>query len=89
MSAAPVTRRAFLGFRLAGLPDRDGGEMITSDTPGSPDDPFASYHIACALVNEARPFLADEARRYGISMENRTDLEICKAIFAKAAPPTD
>ncbi|MFD2181514.1 hypothetical protein [Rhodoplanes azumiensis] len=86
MSAAPVTRRAFLAFRLAGAPARDSGETITSDTP---DDPFASYDIACALVNEARPFLADEARRYGISMENRTDLEICKAIFAKAAPPTD
>ncbi|MBK5958451.1 hypothetical protein CCR97_09550 [Rhodoplanes elegans] len=86
MSADPVTRRAFLAFRLAGAPDREPREETAPETP---DDPFASYDIACALVNEARPFLADEARRYEISMENRTDLEICKAIFAKAAPPTD
>ena len=45
MSADPVTRRAFLAFRLAGAPDREPREETAPETP---DDPFASYDIACA-----------------------------------------
>jgi hypothetical protein len=83
MTADTVSRRAFLSFRLGG-PHADPAETTTPDLV---DDPFASYAVACGLVNEARPFLADEARRYGISTEDRSDLDILKDIYAKAALP--
>lgn len=51
------------------------------------DEYFGSYEIACAQVNEARPFLADEARRLGIDTEGKSDTEVLKAIFAVAGAP--
>ncbi len=51
------------------------------------DDYFGSYEMACAQVNEARPFLADDARRLGIDTQGKTDLEILKAIFATTGQP--
>jgi hypothetical protein len=74
----PLTRRAFLSLRADAA--RGTGDDV---------DPFASYAIACAQVNEARPFLADEARRHGIATDNRSDLDIVKEIFAKAQPPAE
>ncbi len=71
------SRRAFLLGR---------GNRVAA--PGPDPDPldeyFGSYEIACAQVNEARPFLADEAKRLAIDTEGRTDTEILKAIFAAA-----
>ena len=77
MTDGRLTRRALLTLRRAATP---------SNAPVV-DDSFSSYALACAQVNEARPFLADEARRYGIATENRTDLEILKDVFAKASLP--
>ena len=71
-----LTRRALLTMRCA-----------AAAKTAVVDDSFSSYALACAQVNEARPFLADEARRYGITTENRTDLEILKDVFAKAKLP--
>ena len=82
MSDKRLTRRALLTLRT--------GRPATAEDPCAPAaDPFASYDFACAQVNEARPFLADEARRLGIRTENRSDLDILKDVFAKAHPPAD
>lgn len=51
------------------------------------DGYFGSYEFACAQVNEARPFLADEARRLGIATEGRSDVEILKDIFRSTGRP--
>jgi hypothetical protein len=51
------------------------------------DDYFGSYAIACAQVNEARPFLLDEARRLGIDAAGLSDVEILKAIFMTTGRP--
>jgi hypothetical protein len=55
--------------------------------PNPWDEYFASYEMACAQVNEARPFLADEARRLGIDVEGKSDLEILKAVFESSGSP--
>lgn len=61
---------------------------LTTEPEGpSWDDYFGSYEMACAQVNEARPFLEDDARRLGINTQNKTDLEILKAIFATTGQP--
>jgi hypothetical protein len=78
MSAeAPLTRRAFLTFR------RRAGQVAAPATDAT-DFALSCDEIACAQLAEARPFLADEARRYGIPTENRTELEILRDVFAKA-----
>lgn len=51
------------------------------------DDYFGSYEMACAQVNEARPFLADDAVRLGIDTAGKSDVEILKAIFATTGQP--
>lgn len=51
------------------------------------DDYFSSYEMACAQVNEARPFLAEDARQLGIDTEGKSDLEILKEIFATTGRP--
>ena len=48
---------------------------------------FSSYEMAYAQVNEARPFLAEDARRLGIDTKGMSDLEILKAIFATTSQP--
>jgi len=48
---------------------------------------FGSYELACAQVNEARPFLADEARRLNIDTQGKSDLEILKAVFETTGAP--
>lgn len=55
--------------------------------PDAWDGFFGSYEQACAQVNEARPFLADEARRLGIATEGRSDLDILKDVFRKSGQP--
>lgn len=75
--ASPVTRRALLSLRLNA---RAAREPI--------DDPFASYETGYAQINEARPFLAEEAHRLGINIENRDDLAIVREIFSKADLPS-
>ena len=76
-----LSRRGFLFGRSA--PAAATGEP--------PPDPwsgfFGSYEQACAQVNEARPFLAEEARRLGISTEGKSDLEILKEVFASTGQP--
>jgi hypothetical protein len=69
------SRRAFLLGRRPG---------VAAPEPDPLDEYFGSYEIACAQVNEARPFLADEAKRLAIDTEGKTDTEILKAIFAAA-----
>lgn len=51
------------------------------------DEYFGSYEMAYAQVNEARPFLTEDARRLGIDTEGKSDLEILKAIFATTGQP--
>lgn len=83
--AAPVTRRALLSLRIGrGLATAQPGVTAQAEVL----DPFESYETACALVNEARPFLAEEARRQGIATQNRSDLDILKEVFAKADLPS-
>ncbi len=81
-SRSELTRRAFLSFRLTAPEPR-------CRTATASEFALSSYALACAQVNEARPFLADEARRYGIPTENRTDTEILRDVFAKARLPAD
>jgi hypothetical protein len=73
-----LSRRGFL-LRPTSLPSE------------APDDPwgayFGSYEMACAQVNEARPFLADEARRLGIATDGKSDVEILKEVFASTGAP--
>ncbi len=72
-----LSRRGFLlGHPRAEVPD-----------PNPWDQYFGSYEMACAQVNEARPFLADEARRLNIDTEGKSDLEILKAVFATSGSP--
>jgi hypothetical protein len=75
-----LTRRALLSFRL-----REAS--APSPTAAASEFALSSYALACAQVNEARPFLADEARRYGIDTENRSELDILRDVFAKAHLP--
>jgi hypothetical protein len=77
---ANLTRRAFLSFR-------PGDASASSPAGAASDLALSSYELACAQVNEARPFLADEARRHGIPTENRTDIEVLRDVFAKAHLP--
>lgn len=80
----PLSRRALLSFRLGtGAPAAAGAcdQAVSAD-------PFASYDMAYAQVNEARPFLLEDARRLGIATENRSDLDIAREIFAKADVPS-
>ena len=63
---------------------------ITEPAPAPPDawdDYFDSYEQACAQVNEAKPFLAEEALRLGIATEGRTDLEVLKDVFRSTGRP--
>jgi hypothetical protein len=83
--ALPVTRRALLSLRFAGAGANGCASGAAADIA---PDPFSSYEAAYAQVNEARPFLAEEARRLGIPTENRSDLDILKEIYAKADPPS-
>ncbi len=78
MSCTPeLSRRRFLQGRTQ--PDA---------APVNPWDAyFGSYEMACAQVNEARPFLADEARRLNIDTQGKSDLEILKAVFESTGLP--
>lgn len=74
---AELSRRGFLFRRL--------GEPVPAPDPW--DDYFGSYEEACAQVNEARPFLADEARRLGIPTAGRSDLDVLKDVFRSTGAP--
>jgi hypothetical protein len=69
------------GFLLRGL------AAVAPEAPDPWDDFFGSYELACAQVNEARPFLADEARRLGIPTEGRSDVDILKDVFRSTGQP--
>lgn len=78
MSNTPeMSRRRFLQGRTQ--PDEAA--------PNPWDAYFGSYEMACAQVNEARPFLADEARRLNIDTQGKSDLEILKAVFESTGLP--
>ncbi len=79
MSTAPDLSRR--GFPLGRTPAAE------APTPDPWDAYFGAYEMACAQVNEARPFLADEARRLNIDTEGKSDLEILKAVFATSGLP--
>ena len=79
MSTAPDLSRR--GFLLGRTPAAE------APTPDPWDAYFGSYEMACAQVNEARPFLADDAARLGIDTEGMTDVEVLKAIFATTGQP--
>ena len=70
-----LSRRGFL-FRHLDEPAPDAWDAL-----------FGTYEQACAQVNEARPFLADEARRLGIPTEGRSDLDILKDVFRSTGQP--
>ena len=69
------------GFLLGRTPTAE------APAPNPWDQYFGSYEMACAQVNEARPFLADEARRLNIDTEGKSDLEILKAVFETSGSP--
>jgi hypothetical protein len=73
-----ASRRGFLLRGLAAAPPVE---------PDPWDDFFGSYEQACAQVNEAKPFLADEARRLGIPTEGRSDLDVLKDVFRSTGRP--
>jgi hypothetical protein len=73
-----LSRRGFLLGRPA---------AVDEPAPNPWDEYFGSYEMACAQVNEARPFLADDARRLNIDTEGKSDLEILKAVFATSGAP--
>ncbi len=73
-----LSRRNFL-LRRGGTPEPEPAPTW--------DDFFGDYATACAQVNEARPFLADDAARLGIDTEGMTDVEVLKAIFATTGQP--
>jgi hypothetical protein len=78
MTASPhLSRRGFLLGRT----------RAEEAAPNPWDEYFGSYEMACAQVNEARPFLADEARRLNIDTEGKSDLEILKAVFETSGSP--
>jgi hypothetical protein len=78
MSTTPeLSRRSFLQGRTQ--PD--------AQAPNPWDAYFGSYEMACAQVNEARPFLADEARRLNIDTQGKSDLEVLKAVFETTGLP--
>lgn len=79
--APDLSRRKFLlGRRL--------DVAVAEPVPADPwSGFFESYEQACAQVNEARPFLAEEARRLGISTEGKSDLEIVREVFASSGQP--
>lgn len=79
MTTAPdLSRRGFLLGRAS---------VAEAPPPNPWDQYFGSYELACAQVNEARPFLADEARRLNIDTAGKSDLEILKAIFETSGSP--
>ena len=79
MSETPdLSRRSFLLGRVT-------GSAAAEEAPW--DDYFGSYEMACAQVNEARPFLAEDARRLGIETEGMSDVEMLKAIFVTTGQP--
>ncbi len=78
MSQTPeLSRRRFL----------QGGTPLDASPVNPWDSYFGSYEMACAQVNEARPFLADEARRLNIDTQGKSDLEILKAVFESTGLP--
>ena len=79
MSTQPdLSRRNFL-FK--------GRSDAPADAETAWDSYFGLYEMAYAQVNEARPFLAEDARRLGIDTAGMSDLEILKAIFATTGQP--
>lgn len=94
MTADPaLTRRAFLALRPrkppAVIANAESQAIAANAASQAMTFALSSDELACAQIAEARPFLADEARRLGIPMENRSDLDILRDIFAKAHLPTD
>ena len=77
MSTPDLSRRNFIL--------RDPERKKAKDFPW--DMYFSSYGMAYAQVNEAGPFLEDDARRLGIDMTGKSDLEILKEIFATSDQP--
>ena len=81
-SAAPKTNAMSTELSRRGFLFRHLAEPAPEPDPL--DEFFGSYELACAQVNEAKPFLADEARRLGIATEGRSDVEVLKEIFRTA-----
>ncbi|MBL0143214.1 MAG: hypothetical protein IPP91_14190 [Betaproteobacteria bacterium] len=77
-SSPDLSRRNFLLRGITAPPEPQGPSW---------DDFFGSYEMACAQVNEARPFLAEEAKRLGIDTKGKSDVEILKAVFATTGRP--
>lgn len=86
---AALTRRALLSLRLA---DNDAGASGLREGNASAGvahhNVFESDEAACALLSEARPFLAEEARRRGIDVAGRSELDVLKEAFAQADSPS-
>ncbi len=73
---------------------------LTEDPPPEPDEPvdalapspgdfFASFESAYALIDECRPFLAEEARRLGLDTTNMTDLDVVRVLFSPEKGPAN
>jgi len=48
---------------------------------------LSSFEICYPLLDEARPFLKEEAGRLGIETENREELDVLREILARAGMP--
>jgi len=78
------SRRSFLNVFFVKNPVRLVTEAYESYQNNENDlNYFESYESAYTLISENMPFLEDEAKRLGIDMTNKSNLEIVKEIYDK------
>lgn len=83
-----LDRRGLLRGLVAPLTD---DPAAPADPPAAPaaeeGDFFAAFETAYALIDECRPFLAEEARRLGLDTTHMTDLDVVRVLFAPEKGP--
>lgn len=82
-----LDRRGFFR-RLGGLvPDGATHSSAPVDTTEHSIDWLGDEDSAIAQLNEARPFLMEDARNAGIDTAGKTELQILRELFARAGGP--
>lgn len=82
------------------MPDWSRRDVLTFHRPADPPptDPalarmlatteyLASFENCYALLDEARPFLKEEAERLGIPIDKRDELDVLRDVLAYAETP--
>ena len=85
-----LNRRGLLRGLVAPLtedPPPDPVSPEEADADSGPGDFFASFESAYALIDECRPFLAEEARRLGLDTTNMSDLDVVRVLFSPEKGP--